>query len=125
MYRAQRGITFIGFILLLVLAGCIAYLGMRIVPAYIEYYSVVKVLKNVAKEPGVENMDPDRIHNLLGRGFDIGYVETIDHKDVKIVKDTNGMHFDAEYEVRKPVVANIDLIIHFKTSIEAGTGKSL
>lgn len=125
MRSAQRGITFIGFIFMMILAGCIAYLAMRVVPAYVEYYSVVKVLKHVAMEPGVESMDPERIHNLISRGFDVGYVETISHKDVKIVKDSNGMHFDADYEVRKPVVYNIDLIIHFQTSIEAGTGKSL
>ncbi len=124
MRRAQRGITFIGFILLLVLAACIAYLAMRLIPAYTEYYSVVTALKRVASEPGVETMDPDRIHNLIGRGFNISYVDSIDHKDVKIVKDTNGMRFVVDYEVRKPVVYNIDLVMHFQKTVEVG-GKTM
>jgi hypothetical protein len=125
MRRAQQGITLIGFVLMLVLAGCVAYLAMRLVPAYTEYFSVVNALKGVAMEPGVETMDPERIHNLLGRRFNISYVESIDHKDVKIIRDTNGMRLSVDYEVRKPVVYNIDLIMHFKKTIEAGSGKSI
>ena len=124
MHRAQRGITFIGFILMLALAGCIAYIAMLLVPMYTEYYSVVTSLKRVANEPGAETMDPERIHNLIGRGFNISYVETIDSKDVKIVKDTNGMRFTVDYEVRKPVVYNIDLVAHFQTAIPVG-GKTM
>jgi hypothetical protein len=124
MRRAQRGVTFIGFIFLLILAGCIAYIAMRLVPMYTEYYSVVTSLKRVANEPGVETMDPERIHNLIGRGFNISYVETIDSRDVKIVKDTTGMKFIVDYEVRKPVVYNIDLVAHFQNTIVVG-GKSI
>ena len=123
MRRAQQGVTLIGFLLMLVLAGCIAYLAMRTVPAYTEYFSVVSALKGVAQEPGVETMDPDRIHNLLGRRFNVSYVETIDHKDVKIIRDTNGMRLSVDYEVRKPVAYNVDLVVHFEKTVQVGSGK--
>jgi hypothetical protein len=124
MHRVQRGITFIGFILMLLVAGCFAYVGMLLVPMYTEYYSVVSALKRVANEPGVETMDPARIHNLIGRGFNVSYVETIDSKDVKIVKDTTGMRFVVDYEVRKHVVYNIDLVGNFQKTIDVG-GKTM
>jgi len=120
MRRGQQGLTLIGFMLVLVVAGCVAYLAMRIVPMYLEYFQVVKAMEGVAQEPGIETMDPDRIHNLLGRRFNIGYVETIDHKDVKIIRDTNGMRLTVDYDVRKPVVSNIDLIAHFQKTVTVG-----
>jgi hypothetical protein len=124
MRRGQQGLTLIGFIVVLVVLGCVAYIAMRLIPMYTEYYSVVNALKGVAQEPGIESMDPDRIHNLLGRRFNISYIDSIDHKDVKIIRDTNGMRLSVNYEVRKPVVANIDLIAHFEKTVIVGGGNS-
>jgi hypothetical protein len=121
MRRGHQGLTLIGFLMVLVLLGIVAYLAMRLVPMYTEYFSVVNALKGVANEPGIESMDLDRIHNLLSRRFNISYVESIDHKDVKIIRDTNGMRLTVDYEVRKPVVANIDLIAHFQKTVPVGS----
>ena len=120
MRRGQQGLTLIGFMMVLIVAGCVAYLAMRVVPMYLEYYQVVKAMEGAAQEPGIESMDPDRIHNLLGRRFNIGYVETIDSKDVKIIRDTNGTRLTVAYDVRKPVVSNIDLIAHFEKTVNVG-----
>jgi Tfp pilus assembly major pilin PilA len=49
----QRGITLLGFIMVLAVAGFFLFLGMRLVPVYVEYYSVVTDLKAICKEPGV------------------------------------------------------------------------
>ena len=108
------------FVVVLLVLGCIAYLAMRVVPAYLEYFQVVKAMEGVAQEPGVETMDPTRMHSLLGRRFDIGYVETIQDKDVKIIRDTNGTRLSVDYDVRKPVVSNVDLIIHFEKTVNVG-----
>jgi hypothetical protein len=121
MRRGHQGLTLIGFLMVLILLGIVAYLAMRLVPMYTEYFSVVNALKGVANEPGIESMDLDRIHNLLSRRFNISYIESIDHKDVKIVRDTNGMRLTVDYEVRKPVVANIDLIAHFQKTVNVGS----
>ena len=120
MHRTQRGITFLGFLMVLVVLGCLAYLAMRLIPAYTEYFSVVKALKGVAQEPGIQTMDPTRIHNLIGRRFNISYVETLDDKDVVITRTENGMTLGVDYEVRKPVVANVDLIVHFQKTVNVG-----
>jgi len=120
MRRGQQGLTLIGFMLVLIVAGCVAYLAMRVVPMYLEYFQVVKAMEGVAQEPGIETMDPERIHINLGKRFNIGYVESIDHKDVKIIRDTNGMRLSVAYDVRKPVVSNIDLIAHFEKIVNVG-----
>jgi len=120
MRRGQQGLTLMSFVVVLLVLGCIAYLAMRVVPAYLEYFQVVKAMEGVAQEPGVETMDPTRMHSLLGRRFDIGYVETIQDKDVKIIRDTNGTRLSVDYDVRKPVVSNVDLIIHFEKTVNVG-----
>ena len=121
MRHRQHGLTLLGFLMVLVLLGCVAYIAMRLIPAYIEYYSVVNNIKGVAQEPGITTMDAERIHNLIGRRFNISYVESIEPKDVKIIRDSNGMRLAVDYEVRKPVVSNVDLIIHFEKTVPVGS----
>lgn len=53
--KAQRGITMIGFLMVLVIVGFFAYAAMRLVPVYTEYFSVRKAMKSVAGEVGVAN----------------------------------------------------------------------
>jgi hypothetical protein len=119
----QKGITLIGFVFILIVLGFFAYLGMRIVPMYIEYFSVVKSIKHVASQPGIGTADETKIRDLLSREFDIGYVDSIKDKDVKIKRLQNAVELSVDYEVRKPGAYNIDLVGHFQKTV-ASTGAS-
>ena len=50
MKRTQRGITLLGFIIVLAVVGFFAYVGMKLFPMYSEYYSVKSALKGLANE---------------------------------------------------------------------------
>jgi hypothetical protein len=54
-HRKTRGITLIGFAIMLCVAGFFAYLAMRLIPAYTEYYGVVKSMELERKEAGAAN----------------------------------------------------------------------
>ena len=44
MKRTQSGITLVGFILVLAVAGFFVFIGMKLVPMYSEFYSVKAAL---------------------------------------------------------------------------------
>ena len=119
----QRGMTLIGFIIGLVVAGIFVYMGMILVPAYTEFQGVKKALDSVARESNPSAADPARIASALDRQFTVGYVETIQGKDVKIIREKRGTLLSAEYEVRKPFIYNIDFAVKFKYETPIG-GKS-
>ncbi len=118
----QRGITMIGFLFALIVLGFFAYLGMRIVPMYIEYFSVVKSLKHVVAQPGIEKMDERKIRDFLSREFDIGYVDSITDKDVKIKRLQDHITLTADYEVRKPFFDQVFFVGHFTSTAVSGAG---
>ena len=118
----QKGITLIGFVFILIVLGFFAYLAMRIVPMYIEYFSVVKSISHVVSQPGIATADEHKIRDLLSREFDIGYVSTIQDKDVKIKRTQDAIELSVDYEVRKPGAYNIDLVGHFQKTVTSGTG---
>ncbi len=124
MRRTQQGLTLIGFIFVLILLGGVAYIAMRLIPMYSEYFSVVKAIKGVAGEPGILTMEDRKIRDLLSRRFDISYVDSIQPKDVKIVRTQGSVKLSVDYEVRKLVAYNIDLIGHFQKTAGAGTGRA-
>lgn len=122
--KMQRGITFIGFLMVLVVVGFFAYAAMRLVPVYTEYFSVVKAMKAVAGEVGVANKQPGDIRVMLLRHFDISYVDSVRPNDIRISRDRNPS-INIRYEVRKPFVSNIDLVISFDHSetLNRGAGE--
>jgi hypothetical protein len=121
MKRTQRGITLIGFILVLCVVGLFAYVGMVIGPAYSEYYGVVKAMNYVAKEATPNETDFETLRKGLDRQFNVGYVESVQGKDAKLIRDKGGNVLSMTYEVRKPFVYNIDFVMKYAYSVPLGS----
>jgi Tfp pilus assembly protein FimT len=121
----QRGITLIGFIVVLVIVGFFAFIGMRLVPVYIEYNSVVSTMKSLQSEPALANATPEAIRLRLDRGFNIGYVDSVKPQNIKITRSGNGYNLNIKYEVRKPMAYNIEFVAMFDKTVEISRQGSL
>lgn len=120
--RKQRGITLIGFIIVLVVAGFFAYMGMILGPTYSEYYGVVKAMNFVAGEASPNDSDFETLRRGLDRQFNVGYVESVTGKDAKLIRDkTTGNTLSMTYEVRKPFIYNIDFVVKFSHAVPLGS----
>lgn len=113
MKRAQSGMTLISFVIVLAIVGLFAYVGMKLFPMYAEYYSVKSALKGLAQEPGIANTDPVKIQNLFFRRLYISYAENVKPENVKVKRIDNGWQMDVNYEIRKPLIANLDVVGKF------------
>ena len=112
----QDGITLTSFLIVLAVVGFAAYLAMQLFPMYKEYYEVRSAAKGLASEPGVGDMDPARIQSLLFKRLDINYVDSVEKSDVKIDRVDNGWNMKINYEVRRPLVGNLDVVGVFDIS---------
>ena len=125
MRRGQQGLTLIGFIMVLIVAGFFAYIAMLLVPMYTEYFQVVKSLKGLAQDPDSANFDENKLRDRLSRRFDIGYVTSILPKDVKIKRDQSGFTLSVDYEVRKQIGnTSVFLLCHFTDTESSKSAKS-
>ena len=124
MKRTQSGITLLGFIVVLAVVGLFAYVGMKLFPMYSEFYSVKSALKGLANEPGIGNTNPAKIQDLFFRRLYISYAENVKKENVKIKRVDNGWQMDVSYEVRKPMIANRDVVGKFNaTQLLTRTGE--
>ena len=122
MKRTQGGMTLIGFIIVLGVVGLFAYVGMKLFPMYSEYYSVRSAMKGLANEPGVADMDPAKVQDLFFRRLYISYAENVKPANVKIARKDAGYLMTVDYEVRKPLIANLDVVGKFNTEQELRRG---
>ena len=113
--RKQTGLTLIGFVIVLGVVGLFIYVGMKLVPMYTEYYSVKQALKGLAEEPGIATKDPNQIKDLFFRRLYMSYSENVKKENVVLKRDPDTAAWDmtVDYELRKPMIANLDVIGKF------------
>jgi hypothetical protein len=64
----------------------------------------------LAGEPGVANMDPSKIQDLFFRRLYINYSENVKPENVKIERIEGGWSMKVNYEVRRSLVGNLDVV---------------
>lgn len=124
MKRKQSGITLIGFIIVLGVVGLFAYMGMKLIPMYSEFYGVKQALQGLASEPEIATKDPAKIKDLFFRRLYISYAENIKAEHVKLERKDAGYVMTVKYEVRKPLIANLDVVGRFEAVKELRRGGS-
>ena len=115
MKRAQKGITLVGFIMVLAVVGVFAYMGMK-------FFAVKDAANGVAKESGITEMDASKVEDLFFRRLDVSYADSVKRDNVKVVRKDAGYVMTIEYEVRKPLIANLDVVGRFDLTQEIKRG---
>lgn len=105
----------------MVVAGAIVFslilLATKIVPAYIEYGAVKKLMSRIGHEPSFSTMTNQEIAKMFDTGANIAYITSVKSSDLTIY-ETDQKIVTAEYQVVKPLVANISLMMKFKATTE-------
>jgi hypothetical protein len=114
MRARQRGITFIGWIVLLIPVAIVAYAAIRVVPVYLNYLKVSRALDQVASEhKGDEQVSMQAVRNSLEKRFDIDSVSYPTVQQVSIVREGKSVAVEARYEDVAPLFANISVLLRF------------
>ena len=109
----QKGMTGIGWLIVLALIAFFVLLALRIVPAYLEYYKVVSALESLEEETGWSDVNPRAIRDLIERRFDISYVYSITPQQVSIRPSGAYYAVTAKYDAREHIFGNIDVLMSF------------
>ncbi len=119
----QKGMTFLSFVIVLAVVGFFGFLAMRLFPVYQEYYSAVSVFKSVTEAPGAANESPSQIRIHLDKRFQISYIDNINlEKDIKFKNEKSGKTVQLKYEVRRPLMYNVDFVAKFDKTFPLSGG---
>jgi len=119
MQRNNRGLTLIGFLVVLCVAGFFAYLAMRLLPMYVEYFGVVKAMEAVKNEPGAAQKSLEEIRRDLSAKFDTQYVDdnSVPPQAISVKREAGGATLRIAYEKRVNFMYNIDIVGVFDKSV--------
>ena len=115
----MKGITLIGFVIVLAVVGFFAYAAMRIIPAYTEYFGVVKAMDQMRREPGADKLALPQIRSMMNAKFETQYVseENVPAQSIMVNHENGAATLRVSYERRVPFVYNVDLLIAFDKSV--------
>jgi hypothetical protein len=112
---SQNGSTFLGNLIVVAAIGIFGLVGMKLFPAYSEFYSVKSVLKAMKDEP-LNTMGKSEIKASFDRRASTAYVSTVTAEQLKIEKEGRDTVVSVNYQVVKPIIANISVMAEFTAS---------
>jgi hypothetical protein len=110
MHTLQRGMTFIGFLILMVFLGVFVYAGIRLVPVYVEYMNIAKAI-DAAKTSQAGSADG--IRNAIEKRFEVDDVHSLTSKEVEIKRQGDSWMIHAAYDAEAPFMGNVSFLVHF------------
>jgi hypothetical protein len=122
MRKHQRGITAIGWLILMLPFAIVFYAGIRVSPLYLNYMKVVHSLDSVASEVSNDGQSADGLRNAVDKHFQIESVDYPDKKDLKITRVNNVWQIEASYDDQSPLFSNIAILITFDKIVKLKSG---
>lgn len=116
-FERQRGMTVIGMLLLIIVIAFVALIAMKVVPMYVQYFSIKSTIESIRKEPQVAQMSPMDIQNAIQKRFDIGYVDNVQARDLKIRNERSGRVIDLMYEDQRELFYGLHVVLKVNESI--------
>ena len=116
--RKQKGMTFAGWLTVLALIGVFSMVGMKLIPIYLEHYTVKTVVDSLKNEPLITKKSTNQIRTMIMRRLDINGVYDLKREHVAVKKSPGILYVNIAYQVQKKMVANIDVLVSFSDEIE-------
>ena len=115
----RKGMTGISIIMIVMAIAFAALIFLKIMPVYFDSFKVSDVISSLKEERGLGERTSNEIRTLILKRLDVNMVSDVTKDHIFIEKIKNEVLIDVEYEVRKPMFGNLDVIISFKKSVEA------
>ena len=119
MRHAQRGVTFLGWVILLIPVAIVVYTGIRLTPIYLNYMRVVRSLERLPEQ----NTDPasttaQSLRASLDKSFDIETIEFPTTKDIDIHRDGDHWTAIADYQDVAPLFGDLSVLVQFHKEVD-------
>ena len=114
----QRGITFIGLMILAVLVGIVGLAGLKLVPMYINDMKLSKALEGIQEEMNGKEVTVQSIQYALYKKFSVEDINNLPKDSIKIAPSKNGFSVRIQYENRTAYLGDVWLMIVFDKTVE-------
>lgn len=112
--KRQSGITLISVAIVGFFLVIATVLVMKVMPEYIEYYSILQNVKRVAADPGLRGADAAAVRAAYSKFVESGYTKAVAPRDLVLSKEGGVWQISFAYSRTIPLVANASLLLEFE-----------
>ncbi len=109
--RKQQGLTITGLLIVSAVLVFVAIIGFRLTPSYIEYFTIKRVVNDIAHENRGGSVK--EVMSAFDRRAQIDDIRAVRGRDLDVSKTGEGFEIRAEYSVLVPLFANVSAQIDF------------
>jgi hypothetical protein len=114
MRSRQAGVTFIGWVVLLIPVAIVGFAGIKLSTLYMNNFKVSKAIEQTAKStedagPGT----PVAVRSEIDRRFNIEGIEVPTGDDITVEKEGEGWAIGVDYTRETELFGNLSLRVHF------------
>jgi len=115
----QHGMTLIGVLIIGLLICLVAYIGMKIGPAYLTNIKVKTTLETVAEQAADERLSVQEIIRRIDARFHTDYINIVSaRKDLVYDKGDGYTELRMSYETEIPLFFNVSALLSFDPAAE-------
>ena len=122
MRKSQQGASYIAILFGVVLFAIAVKAAIAIWPAYWDDKIINTQIEGVLKD-SPENITPAKFAKQMDQRLDMNGVRDLYFKDIAVVTYKDDLIVKKKYEVRKPFVFNISLVINFEKTFDQKSAK--
>ncbi len=109
----QRGASFFSWLFILFVAVFLFQVGSKLVPIYVESYTVQQSLKTLMENNTLSDLASPEVRTKLSKSFSINNVRGAAAQSINVKKADGAIIIDIEYEERVSFIGNVDLVVSF------------
>jgi hypothetical protein len=114
--NAEGGVSLSGLIVVLIVIGFVALLGIKVTPAWLEYRAVKQSIVKAKAAGGT----PREIQQAFDKNADVNSIDAITGRDLTITRDSGTPEVSFRYEKRVPLAGNVSLVFDFAGTTDPG-----
>jgi hypothetical protein len=110
----QKGFSFLGWLLILALVAFTASTAFKLIPHYLDYMSMKKIISSVETDKALEITTVSDFYSHVSKGMQVNSIRDLDlEKALSVTVVNNQFLAHLKYEKREPLIQNIDLVVKF------------
>jgi type II secretory pathway pseudopilin PulG len=112
MNTRQRGVTLSGLLIVLVILGIVAALGLKLIPAYIEYAKAKAAIEAIGADRSKSGSVAE-IRKSFDARANIDDITAVRPQDLEVTKEAGDVVISFAYRKEIPLAGNVGLYVDF------------
>jgi hypothetical protein len=119
--KQQQGLSIIGLLVFLLMAGALGFFGLKVGPTYMENWTLKKMMGDLQSDKDVIGKNQATIRNIVMKRIRVNGVYNLSPRNIKIKRRGVYNVVTLDYSVSKKLAGNMDVVMTFKETANVPT----